>query len=690
METVVRLDNLSVSYRDREDWLRVLHQVGFSISRGEVFGLVGESGCGKSTIGLQLLGYRHANMRIDSGSVLFHGQDLLGLGRKELDGLRGNRIGFVPQNPTTALNPSMRVGAQVDETLFLHGRAAGERQAHARTEELFDLVGLPQPKLLRQRYPHELSGGQQQRVCIAMAVACDPDLVILDEPTTGLDVTTQEQIVDLLVALRGRIGTAMLYVTHDLGLLAQIADRIGVMYAGHMVETAPSGALFAAPRHPYTRGLIASVPRIDDPIDAAPATPLHGTLKRSELPPGCAFSPRCGYAEEECRVAIQRLEAISPAHQIACRRWQELPPTPARVTAPSSGRSGDDEPSRPILEFDGVTLAYGVGRGLLRHIFPGHPFIAVDGLSLTIAHGETLALVGESGSGKSTVGRAISGLLRPYAGTIRLDGAPLAETYRQRSDDERRRIQFIFQNPDSSLNPRATIGRILERPLSMFFAVRRSARKDRVARALLEVSLEPGYARRYADQLSGGERQRVAIARALIAEPDLLLCDEILSALDVSVQANIIALLRRLRGERGISMLFISHDLAVVRTIADRVAVLFHGQLMEIGRNADVFAPPHHPYTQALLNAVPTVTTVKTRSPGPAHRRETQGSACAFAGRCPWQLGQLCVEEVPPWRVVSDGLSIRCHLPLDRLPRRAASEGVPFPDQQPAATGAKT
>jgi peptide/nickel transport system ATP-binding protein len=274
----------------------------------------------------------------------------------------------------------------------------------------------------------------------------------------------------------------------------------------------------------------------------------------------------------------------------------------------------------------------------------------VQDLSLTIARGETLALVGESGSGKSTVGRAISGLLRPYRGTIRLDGVPLAPSYRQRSDDERRRIQFIFQNPDASLNPRAPVRRILERPLRMFFGASKPSIDERVGQALAEVSLEPSYGRRYADQLSGGERQRVAIARALIAEPELLLCDEILSALDVSVQANIIALLRRLRAERGISMLFISHDLAVVRTIADRVAVLFHGQLMEIGGNSEIFAPPYHPYTHALLNAVPTVTAVKTRSARHTPERAIDGAACAFAGRCPWQLGALCVEQPPPWR----------------------------------------
>jgi peptide/nickel transport system ATP-binding protein len=458
------------------------------------------------------------------------------------------------------------------------------------------------------------------------------------------------------------------------------------MYAGYMVETAPSDALFAAPRHPYTRGLIASVPRIDDAVDAAPAAPLQGTLKRSELPLGCAFSPRCDHATEACRSTVQRLEDIDPAHQIACRRWRDLPWVPERVAAEASGRSAASGDRGPILECERVTLAYGVGRGLLSRFLPAKPFIAVQDLSLTIGRGETLALVGESGSGKSTVGRAISGLLRPYRGTIRLDGVPLAPSYRQRSDDERRRIQFIFQNPDASLNPRAPVRRILERPLRMFFGGSKPSIDERIGQALQEVSLEPNYGRRYADQLSGGERQRVAIARALIAEPELLLCDEILSALDVSVQANIIALLRRLRAERGISMLFISHDLAVVRTIADRVAVLFHGQLMEVGGNREIFAPPYHPYTHALLNAVPTVTAVRSRSARHTHERAIDGAACAFAGRCPWQLGALCVEQPPPWREAGGGLRIRCHLRLDELP---AGNGLPAAPHtaQPAATG---
>ena len=670
---VIRAANLKVAYRHGDRWLRVLHGVDFTIARGEVLGLVGESGCGKSTVGLQLLGYRHPNMRLDGGQVLFEGRDLLSLRRRELDRLRGDRIGFVPQNPTTALNPAIRVGRQVAETLRLHRRAENRAKAFDRAAELFDLVGLPEPRRLLARYPHQLSGGQQQRVCIAMAVACEPDLVVLDEPTTGLDVTTQEQILQLLIDLRARLGTAMLYVTHDLGVLAQIADRVGVMYAGHMVETAPAAELFGAPRHPYTKGLVASVPRIDDPANAAQSMPLQGALRRRELPPGCPFAPRCAFNEPSCWERRQVLEEVEPEHQVACQRWRAI--GEARAAEIIALRRPGRKPE-PILSLQDVTLAYGRRDGLLGRFLPTNAIAAVRDLSLLIAKGETFALVGESGSGKSTVARGVSGLLPPTAGTILFNGAPLAGSYRNRTAEQRRRIQYVFQNPDASLNPRTPVGRILARPLQLFLRMSRKEAVERIERALADVQLEASYAARYADQLSGGERQRVAIARALIAEPELLLCDEILSALDVSVQANITQLLRRLRAERAISMLFISHDLAVVRSLADTVAVLFRGQLMEIGRNEDVFAPPYHPYTHSLLMAVPSVAAVTTLrrkaiSGGRAAEMGKRGGACAFAGRCPWQPGPICHDVDPPGRVTHGGNAIRCHLPLPELAARA-------------------
>jgi peptide/nickel transport system ATP-binding protein len=677
MEAVAEVRNLKLAYREHDRWLRVLHGVDFTIGRGEVFGLVGESGCGKSTVGLQLLGYAHANLRVEEGEVLFRGRNLIGLARPDLDRLRGNRIGFVPQNPTTALYPSIRVGAQITEVFHLHRRDMSEADVLRRTEALFDLVGLPDPHKLRGRYPHELSGGQQQRVCIAMAIACDPDLIVLDEPTTGLDVTTQEQIISLLVDLRTRLGTSMFYVTHDLGLLAQIADRVGVMYAGHLVESGPSRAVFNAPVHPYTMGLIASVPRIDDAARERRPALLKGALRRSELPPGCPFAPRCGFAEPSCAENRQVLEGVAPGHDVACQRWRTVEKAAPRLLSEGGGDVAARVSEVPILACRSLTVAYGAARGPLRRFSRASPFVAVDGLDLAIGKGETVALVGESGSGKSTAARAISGLLSPHSGDIRFEGRSLAPSYKERGGEERRQIQFIFQNPDASLNPRQPVREILARPLHIFYRLGRGETERRIESALDDVRLERSYLARYPDQLSGGERQRVAIARALLAEPELLLCDEILSALDVSVQATVIELLRQLRSEHGISMLFISHDLSVVRSLADRVGVLFRGQLMQIGSNESTFAPPYHPYTHALIRAVPTVAAVKTRAARQPPAEPVRGAACAFAGRCPWQVGPICVDTPPPWRQSETGAAIRCHIPLPELVARGADIAIP-------------
>jgi peptide/nickel transport system ATP-binding protein len=665
-EPLVQVDDLTFAYRQGDGWVRILHGVSFSIARGEAFGLVGESGCGKSTVAYQLLAYRRENSRVESGRVMFQNTELHALDRTVLDRLRGNRISLVPQNPTTALSPGMKVGAQIIEVLSFHKAFPG-REA-ARIEDLFRLVGLPSPDTVGQRYPHELSGGQQQRVCIAMALACEPDLVVLDEPTTGLDVTTQEQIIELLADLRARLGMSMLYVTHDLGLLAQIADRVGVMYAGHMMEVASTDRLFAQPRHPYTRGLIASIPQIEK-ITRSTNILLHGLLKRDQLPAGCPFQPRCDFAEPACATEVQVLEDAGGAHKVACRRWRAL-------GVQLHSREDDGEAVReigaePILKLDNVHIGYGLpGRWSSAPVLD-----VVRDLSFSICEGETFALVGESGSGKSTVARAVSGLLAPKAGKIAFEGTVLPGLVGQRSQDLRRKIQYIFQNPDASLNPRARIGAILARPLEMFFNFSNAQVKERVQDALENVRLDARYVNRFADQLSGGERQRVAIARALVADSRLLICDEILSALDVSVQANVLSLLQRLRREHHLSMLFISHDLAVVRTLADRVGVLFRGQLMELGDVEDVFRPPFHPYTYELLMAVPSIHRIssarKSRSAG---MKATGKLGCAFAGRCPWQIGSICETDSPPWREASSRHRIRCHISLSELSTRAKQD----------------
>jgi peptide/nickel transport system ATP-binding protein len=457
--------NLTVAYRHGEGWTRAVDDVAFTIAAGEVLGLVGESGCGKSTVALQALGYRHPALRVEAGSVALHGQVLTGLPRPDLDRLRGRRVSFVPQNPTTALNPGIRVGAQIAEILAAHGLTGSAARPPG---EIFALVGLPADAAFRRRYPHQLSGGQQQRVCIAMALACDPDLVVLDEPTTGLDVTTQAQIVALLADLRARLGMSMLYVTHDLALLSQIADRVGVMYAGRMVEVAPTENLFRAPRHPYTQGLIASIPQAPDATRMG-SRPLRGLLRRADLPPGCPFQPRCDHALPRCAETVQPLLAAGPEHAVACWRWRDIvgeaAPNAAVPARPAAA-------ARPLIDVAGLSIAYGAAPPVVRDV------------SLALAEGETLALVGESGSGKSTIARAIRGLIAPVAGRIRLQDKPLAPLVRARSREERRLIQLIFQNPDASINPRARIARTLRRPVDHFFPEDAPRSREQIAAAL--------------------------------------------------------------------------------------------------------------------------------------------------------------------------------------------------------------
>jgi peptide/nickel transport system ATP-binding protein len=474
---------------------------------------------------------------------------------------------------------------------------------------------------------------------------------------------------------------SMLYVTHDLGVLAEIAERVGVMYAGHLVELAPTDVLFAQPRHPYTRGLIASIPRLDE---AASGQTLRGMLRRDELPAGCPFQPRCAFAEPSCATNRQRLEPADRGHAVACQRWREIGPLsvvarPRRAPRVTGGAAA-------LLDLEEVDLSYG-RPGLLQRLLGRPSPLVVRGVAFSVQRGETFALVGESGSGKSTIARAISGLIAPARGRIRFAGEPLAGSVRARSDEVRRQIQYIFQNPDASLNPRRTVADTIARPLDVFLDLPRRGVRQRVAALLEDVRLDASYGARYPDQLSGGERQRVAIARALACEPALLLCDEILSALDVSVQASVLELLRRLRAERDLAMLFIAHDLAVVRALADRVGVLFGGQLFELGTAGAVFAPPFHPYTHELLMATPGPK--PAAAPRPQRAREVgaarPGDGCAYASRCAWKLGAICEREAPPWRAAGPELAIRCHRGIDDLRERALWRSGPAPALAEAA-----
>ena len=675
---LIEVRKLHVDYWQQSRWVTVVEGLNLDVRLGETFGLVGESGCGKSTTANVMLGYRPAGSRYRKGSVTFGGKDLLALPAKDLRQLVGSQISLVTQNPATALSPGMQVGKQIAETILVHRYCSSEAEARKRTLDLIGLVSLASPSKVYGKYPHQLSGGQQQRIQIAMALACEPRLVVLDEPTTGLDVTTQAQVLDLLMDMRAKYGLAMFYITHNLGVVAQICDRIGVMYAGQLVEVAPRHELFSQPRHPYTHGLIASVPRMSAPSSKRGFL-LSGLLRRDELPPGCPFAPRCEFAMERCYQEHQELIQLGNHHHVACWRVNEIPSFQERTATSKHTMSQEtgleiipDE--KLLLEVKNLQAGYFVRASL---VDPRRKFVSVvQNIGIEIRPGETFALVGESGSGKTTIARALAGLLPFISGEVRFDhNYDLSIPVGKRSRELLRLIQFIFQNPDASLNPRQRIGQIIGRPLQIFFNLAGDELQKRIEKLLDDVSLEARYAQRYPDELSGGERQRIALARALAADPKLILCDEILSALDVSVQANILELMIDLQHRSNIAYLFITHDLAVVRSMAHRVGVMYMGNLCESGLVEEVFQPPTHPYTYLLISAVPEADPKQVM---PSMRldqgllKDDKRTACPFASRCAWKLGSICDEQEPPWQATSESHYVRCHIPVDDLREREA------------------
>jgi peptide/nickel transport system ATP-binding protein len=534
--------------------------------------------------------------------------------------------------------------------------------------ELFAAVQLPRPTEIARRYPHQLSGGQQQRVSIAIALACDPDLLVLDEPTTGLDVTTEARILDLVESLRQRSHGAILYISHNLGVIRRLCDEVAVMYAGQVVEHGPAGDIFDRPRHPYTVALLDCLPRLDRPPRGRLLPAIEGALPDpSAAVHACLFAPRCTLVEDRCRVEPPPWATAGPAHETRCFFPDRVPAPGARGAATTTGATAPPA-GRPLLEVEELVHEYRsarLGGG------GGRTARAVNGVSLAVGVGETLAIVGESGSGKTTLARCVVGLVRPTGGRIRLEGTPLPPRVGAWGRALRRRLQIVFQNPDLTLNPRRTIVDAVARPLTLFGLGDRQTRRRLAARLLEAVGLGERYLDVLPAQISGGQRQRVAIARAFACRPDLVVCDEPTSALDVSVQATVLNLLAELQLKEHCSYLFISHDLSVVRHIADRVAVLYLGRVCEIGRTADVFAPPYHPYTEALLRAVPSLSTVRggpaIRLEGPPPDPTAPPAGCPFHPRCPRKLGPICETEAPPLATVRDGHAIACHIPPDEL-----------------------
>ncbi|WP_377268064.1 dipeptide ABC transporter ATP-binding protein [Peterkaempfera sp. SMS 1(5)a] len=658
--------------------------VSLDLARGEVLGIVGESGSGKSVTALALLGLLPATATVQ-GSVRLDGRELVGLPGRALSRIRGRRIAMVFQDPLSAFTPVYRIGDQIVEALRIH-RDIDRAAARRRAVELLDLVGIPDPQRRADAFPHEFSGGMRQRAMIAMAIANDPDVILADEPTTALDVTIQAQVLEVLRTARQQTGAALVLVSHDLGVIAGSADRVAVMYAGRIVETAPATELFEQPRHPYTLGLIGAVPRLDSG-GSRPLVPIPGAPPAmADLSPGCPFAPRCPLAEDACRTAEPPLTGDT-AHRAACINADRIAGqrlTPADVYAlpdlppPAAQDPRPREAREPVLRVTGLVKTYPVLKGAVFKRRTGSVH-AVDGVELDIRRGETLGLVGESGSGKSTTLFELLSLARPEAGRIELMGRDTAALTRREAHRLRGEVQIVFQDPMASLDPRMPVGDVVAEPLHAQGAPRELITR-RVPELLRRVGLDPAHADRYPHQFSGGQRQRIGIARALSVEPQLLVLDEPVSALDVSIQAGILNLLRQLRADLGLAYLLVSHDLSVVRHVADRVSVLYLGRTVESGTVDAVFGAPCHPYTLALLSAVPLPDPRAERArerillagdpPSPTERQ----TGCRFRGRCPVfaaldpAAGRRCETEEPVLSAAQPEVDqlAACHFPVGR------------------------
>jgi peptide/nickel transport system ATP-binding protein len=568
----------------------ILEGVSFSIGRGEVLGVVGESGSGKTTCALALLGYTQSGARITGGSVQIGGEKMPTNNERGARRLRGRLCSYVPQNPGSALNPSMRIGDAIRDMIDQHRVKQSDPNV---VSVLLQNVGLPDSTEFQRRYPHQLSGGQQQRVCISVALSCEPPLVVLDEPTTGLDVVTQAHILEELERLRAEREIAMLYVAHDLAVVAQVATSIAVMYAGRVIESGPAKEILSRPKHPYTRGLLDSIP---DHLDPRELRPMPGVaVGVGERPKGCAFANRCALCQPACTEAVPELRVIDGTRRVRCIRAEEVRVSEAPAPAHARTEGGIAEPLLEVVDLRAEHRS--------RH----ETVVAAENVTFTLAKGRCIALVGESGSGKTTIARTVVGLHPLAAGSIRLHDQELNSNVRERSALQRRQLQIVFQNPADALNPRHMVREAIRRPLTLLRELRSTEANAEVDRLLELVRLPKSAARRYPHELSGGERQRVGIARALAPQPEIIVCDEVTSALDVSVQAAVLELLRNLRQDLGLTMLFITHDLGVVASIADEVLVLDRGQVVESGPTNEILRNPTAPYTQRLLESAPSI-----------------------------------------------------------------------------------
>ncbi len=669
-EPLLSIRNLKTIFDLESQTARVVDGISFDIKRGETFALLGESGCGKSMTSLSVMRLVPLPGEIVEGEILLEGEDLLNLSESGMRNVRGNRIAMIFQEPMTSLNPVLTVGQQIGESLLRHKVLRGEA-TRSRIVELLSSVGIPAPESRIDEYPHQLSGGMKQRVMIAIALAGEPDLLIADEPTTALDVTIQAQVLELLKELQQKTGMAILLITHDLGVVSEMADHVGVMYAGHIVEQASREQFFSNPQHPYSRKLFNSLPDMQKRDQALEI--IKGTVPAlSQQFKGCRFEGRCDYAWTPCREQLPEWHHIGSDHVVRCHRadavmladWPEISVDKgAQLHRPSESESTE----QTLLNVKGLKVHFRIHKGLFKRA-AGYVY-AVDGIDIQIARGKTLALVGESGCGKTTAGKAILQLNRATAGNVLFEGEDLSQLSGERLRQRRCDFQIIFQDPFSSMNPRMMIGDIIEEGMiAQGVGGNVQQRRLKVDTLLEHVGLSATMRNRYPHEFSGGQRQRICIARALALEPKLIICDEPTSALDVSVQAQILNLLKELQAEFGISFLFITHNISVVAYLADDVAVMYLGRIVERGKVAEVLETPLHPYTQALLSAVPTidqetkqeVLRVEGDIPSPI----TPPSGCHFHPRCP-QAMPKCREIYPHDFAKTDTHAARCYLLQD-------------------------
>ena len=695
VQPILECENLSISYQTRQGEIPAVVDFNLKVMPGQAVGVVGESGCGKSTVALAIMCYLGKNGRIVKGSLKFKGRDMTKMSQEELRQLRGSEIAMVYQEPMASLNPSLLIGRQLMEVPLYHEQVS-EAEARERAAKMLAAVKLPDPQRIMNSYPHQISGGQQQRVVIAMALLSNPALLILDEPTTALDVTVEAGIVQLIKDIAGRFGTSMIYISHNLGLILETCDRITVMYSGEAVESGTVHEVFDQMRHPYTRGLFNSIPLPGADKNARPLIPIPGQLPLPhQRPQGCWFGPRCGYFEQSVcahsHVAMETVDAAT-GHGARCRRWHEIDWEAARPHR----KPFEAAPLGPVvLEVDRLKKYYELADSSLFAMFKGgkpRTVKANEQLDFDAREAQTVAIVGESGCGKSTFAKVMMGLETATEGQIRLNGKDISRIKVQsRGPDTVGYMQMVFQNPFDTLNPSHSVGGQIARVVRKFGGETDPERiRQRVFELLDLVKLPRAFYYRRPRQLSGGQKQRVGIARAFAGKPKVVIADEPVSALDVSVQAAVTQLLMEIQRQNRTTLLFISHDLSLVRYLSDRVVVMYLGQIMEQGTTDEVFSPPYHPYTEALLSAVPIADT-KIRKKHIVLEGEIPSAlnlptGCPFHTRCHRKIGRICEAEAPPVRIFAEGHEIRCHLPMAEL---AAMEPVIAMPEAPAQAAAE-